>query len=757
MNKFYQTNAGENTRFTAKFVSLFLAATLLMVSTMGSLSPAYAAEPAQPNTPKQEVIYVNLNADGSVSEMNVVNIFDLKEDTHVIDYGDYSSVTNMTSTATIESADGEVQIDAAAGKLYYQGRLENHAMPWNITLRYMLDGKSITADELAGKSGALKVCMLVRQNPACDRTFFDNYALQASFTLDTDSTENIVADGATQANVGANKQLTYTILSGKETDIAFTADVIGFEMAAVAINGVRLNMDIEVDDAELKDKVSEITDATKELDDGAHDLSDGASKLYDATGTLNDRVGDLTTGVADLQDGAATLHDGLATLSGKSGELTSGAWTAYEGLCTAAQTALNTQLTANGLAAVTLTPDNYASVLMDVLQQMNADAVYQKAYDAALQQVTAQVESGADQLYKGYIDSQADSVYLAYMNGLPDEQKQAIYRQYVDSQADTICLAYLNALPDEQKQPIYQQAAAQILLAQLVEQGQTAEQAQQYLATEEGQTLLAQTVGAMTEEQRQAALAAAVQALPAEQKEEILQGAAAQLTDEQKTQILQGAVLQLTEEQKQEILAGALAGLTEDQKAQIRSNYIAQLMAGEDVTGKISEAVAAVNGAAGSVSALKAQLDSFGVFYNGVVEYTDAVGSAADGAGTLLSGVNTLSDGTTELKDAAKELHTAVGELYDGTNELTDGTGEFKDKTDGMDTQVDDQIDSMISSISGSDGAVVSFISDKNTNVQAVQFIIKTQAIEIPEVEAEAPPAEQPLSLMQKILKLFGM
>ena len=757
MNIPYQKNAGAYPRIPTKFAALLLAAALLMAGAPGSLTPAYAAEPAQPNTPKQEVVYVNLNADGSVAEMNAVNIFDLKADTHVIDYGDYSAVKNMTSTATIESADGEVQIDAAAGKLYYQGRLENHALPWTITLRYLLDGKSIAASDLAGKSGALKVCMSVRQNTACDSAFFDNYALQASFTLDTDNAENIVADDATQANVGANRQLTYTILPGKGADIAFTADVTDFEMAAVAINGVRLNMDIEVDDAELKDKVNALTDATKELDDGAHELSDGASELYDATGTLNDRVGDLTAGVAELQDGAATLHDGLATLSGKSGDLTSGAWTAYEGLCTAAQTALNTQLAANGLAAVTLTPDNYAGVLMDLLQQMNADAVYQKAYDAALQQVTAQVESGADQLYKGYIDSQADSIYLVYMNGLPDEQKQAIYRQYVDSQADTICLAYLNTLPDEQKQSIYRQAAAQVLLAQLVAKGQTAEQAQQYLATDEGQSLVAQAVGAMTEEERQAALTAAVQALPAEQKETILQGAAAQLTDDQKAQILQGAVLQLTDEQKRQILAGALASLTEDQKAQIRSSYIAQLMAGDEVTGKINEAVAAVSSAAGSVSALKGQLDSFGAFYSGVVEYTGAVGSAAEGANTLLSGVNTLSNGTTELQDGVEDLHTAVGELYDGTGELTDGTGEFKDKTDGMDTQVDDQIDSMISSISGGDGAVISFVSDKNTNVQAVQFIIKTAAIELPEAAEEEAPAEQPLTLMQKLLKLFGL
>ena len=31
------------------------------------------------NTPKEEVVYVNLNNDGSVEEINVVNIFELNE------------------------------------------------------------------------------------------------------------------------------------------------------------------------------------------------------------------------------------------------------------------------------------------------------------------------------------------------------------------------------------------------------------------------------------------------------------------------------------------------------------------------------------------------------------------------------------------------------------------------------------------------------------------------------------------------------
>lgn len=60
----------------------------------------------------------------------------------------------------------------------------------------------------------------------------------------------------------------------------------------------------------------------------------------------------------------------------------------------------------------------------------------------------------------------------------------------------------------------------------------------------------------------------------------------------------------------------------------------------------------------------------------------------------------------------------------------------------------------MIDSISGS-GEIKSFVSDKNTNVKSVQFVIKTDAIEISEAEEQESNQEEKLTFWQKLLKLF--
>lgn len=595
-----------------KHMQKFTAAAMAVLLLGFTVVPAFAE--TAPSA-KEEVIYAMADASGKVTDAEAVNIFAGGD---IVDYGDYSAVKPLNTNDTITQNGDQIAFSSTADKVYYQGTMKNAALPWNISIRYYLDGKEYAPQDVAGKSGALEIRFSVTKNESCGGSFYDDYALQASFTLDTERCRNIVSNGATVANVGSDKQLTYTILPGKGIDTVITADVTDFEMDAAAINGVRLNLDVDVDDTDLMDKVDELVSAIGDLDGGAWELHDGTEELYDATKTLNSKVGDLHSGVGDLTAGAGDLYTGLTDI-----------------------TAQNQQ---------------------------------------------------ADQLYLGYVKSQADSIYLAY----------------VTTQADAL----------------YAQVAAQAVREQLIQSGYSEAQADAYLQTADGQTLVAQTVSNMTEEQ--------------------------------KAQILNAAVAKLTDEQKKQILQGAVASLTEEQKAEIREAYIQQMMASDDMTSQINAAVATVS-AAKQVSELKGQLDSYGVFYQGLVAYTDAVSSAAAGAKSLKLNMDTLYSNTGKLKLSVGELSDAVGELYDGTGELTDGTTEFVDKTSDMDTQISDEIDSMTASLSGGDGDAESFVSEKNTNVNTVQFVIKTAAIEKAETTTDNTVESAPLTFWQKLLRLVGL
>lgn len=66
-------------------------------------------------------------------------------------------------------------------------------------------------------------------------------------------------------------------------------------------------------------------------------------------------------------------------------------------------------------------------------------------------------------------------------------------------------------------------------------------------------------------------------------------------------------------------------------------------------------------------------------------------------------------------------------------------------------------VDEILASIGGEETETVSFVSDKNTNVISVQFVMKTAAIETEEVIANDMQEKDPFTFWQKLLRLFGM
>ena len=104
-------------------------AVLLVIALTLSLATPVFAEALSQNTPKQEVVYVDLNGDGAVKQITVVNIFELSEDGQIIDYGNYTALRNMTTNDKIVFEDETVRIDTKAGKLYYEGVLSKNSLP----------------------------------------------------------------------------------------------------------------------------------------------------------------------------------------------------------------------------------------------------------------------------------------------------------------------------------------------------------------------------------------------------------------------------------------------------------------------------------------------------------------------------------------------------------------------------------------------------------------------------------------------------
>jgi putative membrane protein len=283
-----------------KYIFVALAFILFLPSFLSYAEPTERVEAEKLEgrlTSKDEVVYATLKADGDLDEIYVVNTLDVAKAGEVLDYGEYSSVKNLTDLSKLVQDGQSVQINAPEGKFYYQGNMSKDTeLPWNIKVSYLLDGQIIDPSDLAGKTGHFEIKIDTTANENVDLVFYENYLLQVSLML-SNTYGNIEAVDGMLANAGKNKQITFTVMPGQEENLMVEADVEDFEFQGIEIAAIPSTLPID----------------TSEMDNMTDDMA-----------TLSDAIGDLKDGVADLKNGVSQLNSGAAELRNGSSQYKSG-------------------------------------------------------------------------------------------------------------------------------------------------------------------------------------------------------------------------------------------------------------------------------------------------------------------------------------------------------------------------------------------------------------------------------------------------
>ncbi len=742
---------------------------VLMVCFIGAtLAPGIAYGQNQ-STPKEEVIYINLDDYGQVKNIQVVNSFDLGDDGQIVDYGDYEALRNLSTEDTIDYEHETIRIDTNAKKLYYQGTLKNDSLPWTIHFDYYLDGKKVQVEQLKGAEGHLAIEGTMEQNPKGNSIFFDNYALQTTISLDTTRVENIQYGHATAANVGKKKQLVYTKLPGKDQTIRIEGDVKDFYLDPIEINGIQMDMDIDVDimdNRDFQDSMDELKDAAVEFDDGADDLTDGSDELYDGANDLvdgadelNDGANDLKDGVQEALDGSIDLEDGAIELQDGTVELKDGGQELVDG----------TNDLVDGVNDLVDGVDELQDGTSD-LQDGSVDLVIglSKINDgsddlvdgtADLEDGAASLESGLDQL-SSKSDTLRGGAYSVYQTLVAQGNAQ-LNAALSSKGLGTVSLTVSNyedvigGLLDQLAQGVASQVEAgyKAQVETAVTQGVRAEVESNVRAQmpEADEATITATIDTMMAE-------AETQQMIAEETQRQLDDITATAMESNDTYKALHALLKGLRDYD-DFYDGVVSYTGGVDQAYGGSQQVAggasKLHRGaKDLADGVSEAY---NGSAKLSQGLDDLADGVVELKDGVadlqegsedlndgtIELSDGIIELSDGAldlvdGTkdlhegmieLMDGAIELSDGTATLLDGTIEMRDGVIELKDGVIELKDGTLEFKDRTETMDQEIGDKITNAIEETLGTDFIPVSFVSEKNTNVKQVQFAMKTDGI----------------------------
>jgi putative membrane protein len=350
------------------------------------------------NYTKTQVVYAKGSANGDISGVYVVNSFTTDTNANLQDSGRYSSITNLTNTAAINSNGDTCSFTSNdAGEFMYQGDLSSSTkLPWDVSVSYELDGKAVNASELAGKSGALTMKIEVEPTGENDelKNFSDNYLVQATAKLDNSLCSNIVADGATSAQSSGDTQLSYMVFPGKIGEFTITADVKNFEFDGLTVVGVPLSIALDVDDSEFGDATNDLTklkEAIEKLNDGASELAVGSNNVSAGLSALSSMSDTLTNGSNTFANALGIANNGAASLDDAiSGQLASGVQQLSAGSETYAGS-LNSQ--AQALAAKTAGKTT-ESAKADYAQALTT---YTQTYTATYTQIyTSLIQRGQD-------------------------------------------------------------------------------------------------------------------------------------------------------------------------------------------------------------------------------------------------------------------------------------------------------------------------------------------------------------------------
>src|SRR5699024_2288734 len=160
------------------------------------------------------------------------------------------------------------------------------------------NGEKVKPKELAGLSGDLEIQITTSANENVDPTFFENYLIQISLTLDPLIFNNIQAPEGTEANEGKNKQISFMILPEQDEELILSANVTELEMDPIEISAIPANIAIEDPD------ISNMTGDMESLSSAINDINTGVGKL-------NNGIVELNTGAVELSRGSTDYREGL--------------------------------------------------------------------------------------------------------------------------------------------------------------------------------------------------------------------------------------------------------------------------------------------------------------------------------------------------------------------------------------------------------------------------------------------------------------
>ncbi len=307
---------------------------------------------------KVETVYVTADANGAVDEVIVSEWLKNADASDTL--SDTTTLQNIVNVKGDESytdnGDGTLTWNAKGSDIYYQGTTAKE-LPVKMKVSYKLDGKDISPEELAGKSGKVTIRFDYENNDkqtvdvdGKEIEVYTPFAMISGMTLDPDKFSEVEVSNGKVISEGGNIIVLGIALPGLKDSLDIdedkwdelnedgdldsklanyfevTANTTDFELGmTVTMASSDVLSDFGITDITESDKINDLKDDMGELNDASDKLVDANKELKDGTGELKDGVGELYDGTSELKDGTLDFYNGIVAYTDATSKINEGA------------------------------------------------------------------------------------------------------------------------------------------------------------------------------------------------------------------------------------------------------------------------------------------------------------------------------------------------------------------------------------------------------------------------------------------------
>lgn len=660
---------------------------------------------------KEETVYFITDASGNVDKTIVSDhLYNRDGKDTIEDVSSLSDIENVKGNEEFSQDGDKLQWKADGNDIYYQGTTNAEA-PVSQKVTYYLDGKEISPEDLAGKSGKVTIHFDYTNNTSYTETVNGEkvtvsvpFAAITGLVLD-DSFSNIeVTNGDVKENNGSSIVLGYALpgladsLDVEDSDFTddvtipdyfeVTADVEDFSLSTAMTFVVNAANYVGVEGASLDsvdDLLDELSDATEQLQDGSAELADGADTLADGAKTLKDGMSTLKTGLASYTDGANQINTGLNTLNASVPNLTSGIAT----LNSSAKSLSDGVALLNSTVSAKFTDSEKQALVAQVdgtiaSQKSAIEAQAAATVDAQKEQIQAQaaavVESQKDQIQTaavGIVASQESDIKSRAKTAVDNEfagEKGAAVRSGAQTQLAQIKpviesgvkAQFVDNVASKMVGTAYEGKVTSYSIAASIYDSQNGSGAADTFVNTQIDTIMTSLEDGVVSAAQQAAETAAQEAAYTAATETA--GTAAYMGASQAAGT--AAYLGASEAAKTAAYTGAVSGA---EQAAVSAAEQTKSTVASSINATQANGYSLVTGMQALAAGTQTLADSAPALTSGITQLVNGSNTLVSNNKTLLDGANQLADGTVQLSDGANTL-------AEGSHTLADGIVEFNEK-----------------------------------------------------------------------------